>query len=231
MKNTYGINPEELKGAMCYGGLDLATGIDLNAFALYFPKFKFINDRWISPVLWWFWIPKTQVKTETFDYTEWVEKGFITVTEGVFENVIDHKKIIYDICELPKMYNIHAIAFDQRLAYHGVVQELGTVFGTSEKEDFIHGLYPFTQSMPNVSLATKALETEITNEQLEHFGNPVARWMMANVVLKVDPVGQIMPDKSKSQYKIDGVAAMVNAKAVDLRMEANGYIETISTAL
>jgi phage terminase large subunit-like protein len=231
MKNSYGITPDDLKGATCYGGLDLATGIDLNAFALYFPKFKFVNDRWISPVLWWFWIPKTQVKTENFDYSDWVEQGFITVTEGVFENVIDHKKIIFDICELPKLYNIHAIAFDQRLAYHGVVQELGTVFGTSEKEDFIHGLYPFTQSMPNVSLATKALETEITNEQLEHFNNPVARWMMGNVVLKVDPVGQIMPDKSKSQYKIDGVAAMVNAKAVDLRMQANGYIETISTAI
>lgn len=230
MKNSYGIHPEELKGQLCYGGLDLSTGIDLNAFALYFPKFREINGRWISPVLWWFWIPKTMVKTELFDYTEWVDKGYITVTEGVFENVIDHKKIIYDICELPKMYNIHAIAFDQRLAYHGVVQELGTVFGTSEKEDFIHGLFPFTQSMPNVSLATKALETEITNEQLEHFNNPVARWMMGNVVLKKDPAGQIMPDKSKSQYKIDGIAAMVNAKAIDLRM-GDGGIQTEAMAI
>ena len=96
---------------------------------------------------------------------------------------------------------------------------------------------PFQWSMDDSNLfikrtiKTKDYYKEITNEQLEHFGNPVARWMMANVVLKVDPVGQIMPDKSKSQYKIDGVAAMVNAKAVDLRMEANGYIETESTAL
>jgi phage terminase large subunit-like protein len=157
--------------------------------------------------------------------------GFITVTDGVFENVIDHKKIINDICLLPAKYQIDVIAFDQRLAYHGVVQELGVVFGTSEKEDFIHGLYPFTQSMPNVSLATKALETEIYNEQLEHFNNPVARWMMGNVVLKKDAIGQIMPDKSKSQYKIDGVAALVDAKAVDLRMESNGMIETQSMAI
>ncbi len=231
MKNSYGINPEDLIGAKCYGGLDLSTGIDLNAFCLYFPKFKEVNERWVSPVLWWFWIPKTQVKTEYFDYTEWVEQGFITVTDGVFENIIDHKKIVYDICELPKKYRIDAIAFDQRLAYHGVVQELGVVFGTSEKEDFIHGLYPFTQSMPNVSLATKALETEIHNYQLEHFNNPVARWMMGNVVLKKDAIGQIMPDKSKSQYKIDGVAALVDAKAVDLRMDLVGDIETNAEAI
>jgi len=230
-KNTYGIRKEELIGMPCYGGLDLSTGIDLNAFALYFPKFREVGGRIISPVLWWFWIPKSRVKTEDFDYTQWVEDGYITVTEGVFENVIDHKKIIYDICELPKMYNIQAIAFDQRLAYHGVVQELGTVFGTSENEEFITGLYPFTQSMANVSLSTKALEKEICNFQLEHFNNPVARWMMGNVVLKKDPVGQIMPDKSKSMFKIDGVAALVNAKAIDLRMDGMGRVETQSYAI
>lgn len=230
-KNTHGFSMDELIGQPCYGGLDLSTGIDLNAFALYFPKFKEVGGKMISPVLWWFWIPKTQVRTEHFDYTDWVDAGYITVTEGVFENIIDHKKIIHDICQLPAKYNIQAIAFDQRLAYHGVVQELGTVFGTSEDDNFIQGLYPFTQSMPNVSLSTKALETQITNGQLEHFNNPVARWMMGNVVLKVDPVGQIMPDKSKSQYKIDGIAAMINAKAIELRMDANGSIETESMAI
>lgn len=229
-KNHYGINPEELIGARCYGGLDLSTGIDLNAFALYFPKFKEINGRWVSPVLWWFWIPKTMVKTESFDYTEWVEQGLITVTEGVFENVIDHKKIIYDISELPKKYNIEAIAFDQRLAYHGVVQELGITFGTSESEDFIHGLFPFTQSMPNVSLCTKHLETLIYNEQIEHFNNPVARWMLGNVVLKKDAIGQIMPDRSKSAFKIDGIAALVDCIAIDMRKESSGMIETQSDA-
>jgi len=231
MKNHYMIDPEELRGLRCYGGLDLAAGIDINAFSLYFPKIRFVNERWISAVLWWFWIPKTMVKTDHFDYTEWVEKGFIRTTSGVFENVIDHKQIINDICELTKDYMIEAVAFDQRLAYHGVVQELGVVFGTSESEEFIHGLYPFTQSMANISLSTKQLETEISNYQLEHFNNPVARWMMGNVVLKKDPIGQIMPDKSKSQYKIDGIASMVNAKAVDMRIEANGRIETQSTSL
>lgn len=230
-KNAYGIKVEDLKGAKCYGGLDLASGVDINAFCLYFPRFKFINDRWISPVLWWFWLPKAIVLTESFDYTGWVEDGFVTATEGVFENVIDHKKVAHDITQLPQLYDIQAIAFDQRLAYHGIIQDLGLTFGTSEDEQFIHGLYPFTQSMPNVSLPTKELEKEITNFELDHLGNPVARWMLGNVVLKKDPIGQIMPDKSKSAFKIDGIAALVNAKAVDMRMQANGTIETQSMAV
>jgi phage terminase large subunit-like protein len=167
-----------------------------------------------------------------FDYTEWVEKGFITVTDGVFENVIDHKKIIADITALPLKYNIQAIAFDQRLAYHGVVQELGTVFGTSETDEWIQGLYPFTQSFPNVSLCAKKFEKDASNYELEHFGNPVARWMVGNIVLKVDAVGQIMPDKGKSTAgKIDGIAALLNAIAIDMRINSTGRIETESMAL
>jgi phage terminase large subunit-like protein len=231
MQNTHGINPEELKGAICYGGLDLATGIDINAFCLYFPKFREVGGIWINPVLWWFWIPRSKVKTEDFDYTEWVERGFITPTDGVFDNIIDHKKIVFDITQLPLSYNIQAIAFDQRLAYHGVIQELGTTFGTSENDEWIQGLYPFTQSMPNVSLAAKDFEKKVSNFELEHFGNPVARWMIGNVVLKKDPVGQIMPDKSKSQNKIDGIAAVLNALAVDIRVNANGSIQTESMAI
>lgn len=231
MKNSYGIKPEDLKGAKCYGGLDLSTGIDLNAFCLYFPKFKQVNGRWINPVLWWFWIPKSQVKTEYFDYTEWVDQGLITVTDGVFENVIDHKKIVYDITQLPLTYNIEAIAFDQRLAYHGVVQELGITFGTSEDENFIHGLFPFTQSFPNVSLATKHMETLVHNYQLDHLNNPVARWMLGNVVLKKDAIGQIMPDRAKSAFKIDGIAALVDALAIDLRMDSMGTISTNAEAI
>lgn len=231
MKNSYGINPEELIGAQCYGGLDLSTGIDLNSFCLYFPRFREINGRWVSPVLWWHWLPKTMVKTEFFDYTEWVDKGLITVTEGVFENVIDHKKVTFDISQLPLKYNIQAIAFDQRLAYHGAVQDLGIVFGTSQDEQFISGLYPFTQSMANVSLATKHMEVLVHNEQLEHFNDPVARWMCGNVVLKKDAIGQIMPDKSRSQWKIDGIAALINAIAVDLRIQANGTLETEAMAI
>lgn len=231
MENNYGITPEDLIGATCYGGLDLSTGIDLNAFSLLFPRFKFINGRWVSPVLWWFWIPKAKVKTESFDFTEWVERGFITPTEGVFDNIIDHKKIVADINQLPLSYNIQAISFDQRLAYHGVVQDLAVTFGQSETDEWIQGLYPFTQSMPNVSLAAKEFERMVSNFEIEHFGNPVARWMMGNIVLKKDAIGQIMPDKSKSSAKIDGIAATLNAIAIDIRVQANGTIQTESTAI
>ena len=48
-------------------------------------------------------------------------------------------------------------------------------------------------------------------EKIEHFGNPVLRWMLASTVVKTDPAGNIKSDKEKSVQKIDGIAAAIMA--------------------
>ena len=48
-------------------------------------------------------------------------------------------------------------------------------------------------------------------EKIEHFGNPVLRWMLASTVVKTDPAGNIKPDKEKSVQKIDGIVASIMA--------------------
>ena len=52
-----------------------------------------------------------------------------------------------------------------------------------------------------------------------HGGDPVLRWMMGNVVLKIDPSGNIKPDKANSGDKIDGAVAAVMALGEYLTFE------------
>ena len=52
-----------------------------------------------------------------------------------------------------------------------------------------------------------------------HGEDEVLRWMMGNVILRVDPSGYIKPDKSKSGDKIDGVVAAVMAMGEALTFE------------
>ena len=47
--------------------------------------------------------------------------------------------------------------------------------------------------------------------KIEHFGNPVLRWMLASTLVKTDPAGNIKPDKEKSTQKIDGIVASIMA--------------------
>lgn len=62
-----------------------------------------------------------------------------------------------------------------------------------------------------MSAPTKEFEKLVLTQKIEHFGNPVLRWMLASTVTKTDPAGNIKPDKEKSVQKIDGIVAAIMA--------------------
>ncbi|HQQ81928.1 MAG TPA: terminase large subunit [Cyclobacteriaceae bacterium] len=203
MKNSHGIKVEELEGGTCYGGLDLASGIDFNAFTLVFPEFKTIKGKQISPVLTWYWKPSELIvdKRQKRDYRQWVKDGHIIDTPG---NIIDWSYISDKIKALSSTYQIHSISYDPYRANHGVLQDL-TSYGIQ--------MYGLAQVMSHLSEPTSQLETLATNAQFEHFGNPVTRWMMGNVKIIRDSKGNVMITKGKSKGQVDGPASLVNAWA------------------
>jgi phage terminase large subunit-like protein len=192
-RNIHNTDMESLIGQRCYGGLDLAKGIDLNAFVLFFPE--------SMAILSFFFMPEAKIKenNDKVDYQLWVDQGHIITTPGV---VIDHSFIVHKILELSHKYNIVSIAYDRFLSHHGTIQGLikQNVYMSELGQGFVSLSYP-----------TKELETLATSLVLEHFANPVLAWMISNVELATDPAGNIKPDKGRSSNKIDGVAALVNA--------------------
>ena len=44
-----------------------------------------------------------------------------------------------------------------------------------------------------------------------HGGNPISRWMAANVAVAQDPAGNLKPAKNTSTERIDGIVAMGRA--------------------
>ena len=53
----------------------------------------------------------------------------------------------------------------------------------------------FGQGFGSMSAPSKELYTKIMKGELEHFNNPVMRWMATNAVIKTDPAGNIKLDK------------------------------------
>ncbi len=47
--------------------------------------------------------------------------------------------------------------------------------------------------------------------------NPVLTWIADNLVARVDPAGNVKPDKEKSREKIDGVVSLIMALDLALR--------------
>ena len=62
-----------------------------------------------------------------------------------------------------------------------------------------------------MSAPSKEFEKLVLSEKIEHFGNPVLRWMLSSTLIKTDPAGNIKPDKEKSVQKIDGIVASIMA--------------------
>ena len=62
-----------------------------------------------------------------------------------------------------------------------------------------------------MSFPTKLLEREIMSKKINHFGNPVLRWMCSNVATYTDANENIKVVKNKSIDKIDGIVALIMA--------------------
>jgi phage terminase large subunit-like protein len=194
------VDVKELEGRECYGGLDLASAVDIAAFELVFPS----PDEEEEPhqTLSFFWIPKESMieraRKDRVPYDAWVQQGLITATEG---NVIDYGFIVRDIVKLGEIFNIKEIAFDRWGAFQVSQQLEGAGFT----------MVAFGQGYASMSSPTKELLRLVINVAIAHGGNPVLRWMADNVVVSQDPAGNIKPNRQKSREKIDGIVALIMA--------------------
>jgi len=190
------VEPDKLKGKICYGGLDLSSTSDLSAFVMIFP----IEDVYkVIPV---FFIPadniEQRVRKDNVPYDVWIRQGYIITTPG---NVIDYKFIEDIIYRYAKEFEIEEIAYDpwnatmltQRLADSGLT------------------MVEVRQGFASMSAPTKQLETLILQKKIHHGGNPVLRWMFDNIMVKQDATGNLKPDKEKSKEKIDGIVGLIMA--------------------
>jgi phage terminase large subunit-like protein len=71
--------------------------------------------------------------------------------------------------------------------------------------------WPVRQGYRSMSAPTRELEKLIVSRRLAHGGNPVTRWMAANVAVAQDPAGNLKPAKDKSTERIDGIVAIAMA--------------------
>lgn len=202
------VDPDKLKGKVCYAGLDLSSTTDISAFVLMFPinetdeKEDIITVYKVIPL---FFIPADNIenrkKSNNLIYdnlVKWVQQGFIIATPG---NVIDYKYIEDTIYQYAKEFEIEEIAYDpwnatmltQRLAENGMT------------------MVEVRQGFASLSAPTKQLETLILQKKIHHGGNPVLRWMFDNVMVIQDQQGNLKPNKEKSHEKIDGVLALIMA--------------------
>jgi phage terminase large subunit-like protein len=191
----------ELKGRTCYGGLDMASVRDFNAFVYFFPPEKEGDKFCVLPI---FWLPEQTIDQtkDVANYWDWKADGFIRIAGDVST---DKDIIKQDILEISRDFKLKGFAYDRWFAQQsGLIKEL--------LDEGIEG-FEFGQGYKSMSPAIKDLETLILQERILHGGNPVLRWMCQNVELEMDAAENVKMNKAKSSNKIDGMVALVMAMA------------------
>lgn len=186
---------DKLAGQVCYGGLDLASTLDIAAFVLVFPC-----DDGSYDLLCRFWTPEATLaergRRDQVPYQHWVDQGLMTATPG---EVIEYAAIEQTVTQLGKRFNIKEIAYDR--------------WGASQMRQNLEGagftMVDMGQGYASMSAPTKELLKLVISRKLRHGGHPVLRWMADNLVVRSDAQGNQKPDKEKSRQKIDGMVAAI----------------------
>lgn len=190
----------ELLGKACYGGLDLADTTDIAAFVPYFPR---TPDNPQARVLPFFFVPEeailTRSKKDRVPYDVWERQGFLFKTPG---NVIDYGFIRKFLREFNDDYRLIEIGYDRWNATQLVTQ--------LQEEDSIT-MVQIGQGFLGMSASTKEMLKMIAGVQFAHGNNPVLTWMADNLMVSMDPAGNLKPDKAKSREHIDGMVAFAMA--------------------
>ncbi len=214
-----GVTPDrsDLLGRDAIGGLDLAATTDLAAFALLFPPEE---PGGVFDVQWRFWLMDEQFarldKKVGGLLTKWEKLGFVKRTSG---DVIDYDVIHEDIEKDAADFNLQSIRVDRwnSTATISHFEKVGI-----EAHTVGAGFGEFSPGM-------KELFKIVKEKRLQHGGNPVARWNVSSLEVKIDPNEYIKPvkikDRGATSARIDGVVALIYAVGEWLRLELEGQAE------
>ena len=201
-----------------WAGLDLASVSDLTALMLAQPvnggylirghyflpqdKMDEMKSRGGNAYLGFEKLPNVHItpgNVTDYDEIRRVITGVQMQTSGA---VIDENCLMHTL-------NIRKIAFDRYNA---------TQIGIDLVNDGVD-IAPFGQGFVSMSAPTKQLEILARQGKIWHNGDPVLRWAISNVELRIDPAGNIKADKGHSADKIDPVVALVMAIGEHLKAD------------
>lgn len=180
------VQAQALHGRPCFAGLDLASVRDLAALVLYFPE-----DG--GAVLPFFWCPKAGIEvkeaTDRVPYRTWAKQGHIEPTPG---NAIDKRHIARRLAQIAADFDVKGIAYDR-----WAINDLTVILDS-------HGitlpLVAWGQGYASMGPAVDAFQAALLASELRHGMHP-----------DTDPAGARKPNKARSIYRIDGVAALIMA--------------------
>ncbi len=181
---------------VAFGGLDLSSTTDMTAY------FVIAEDNGKLDCYPYVFLPEDKLiereRRDRAPYSLWAREGLLTLTPG---NVVDYAYVKSVIFKSAEEFDLMDISYDRWNATQ-IVTEL--------EEEGIE-MVKIGQGFAGLSAPTKELLRMLMEFKFRHGGNKLLRWTANAVAVQTDPAGNLKPDKSKSNQRIDPVVAMIMA--------------------
>jgi phage terminase large subunit-like protein len=199
--------PDELKGRECSITFDSTKSFDLAAMCLRFPPIE-KGER--TKFIWRFWLPSETIEQRTAaertPFDQWAaEQALTPIPGGVFE--LDYA--IKAALEAIANYRVTKIGWDAWNA----LEFYNRMVAAGQPENLFVEMRFGTRSLGQ---GTREFERKVFGGEMDHGGNPIARWMIGHCNVRFDENMNYVPAKKRSEDSIDGIVAAVMAEALAL---------------
>ncbi|WP_245269585.1 terminase large subunit [Allorhizobium undicola] len=198
------------KGRKAYLACDVSSTRDLTALVVVLPPDE-EHDRWVLIPL--FWVPEATLdeRAEGDRRIRWhdlVKSGALHTTPG---DSVDQNFVAEAIKQACDHFDVQAFGFDPWNA-----RKLAGDLQTDGMDADLQ--IEMRQGHQTLGPPTKELERLVFAEKVEHGGHPILAWMAGHCCIRFDVNLNYVPDKRRSNDKIDGIVAAV--MGVGLAMSA-----------
>jgi phage terminase large subunit-like protein len=181
------------KTGTAFGGLDLSATTDLTSFTLL------VDGTDIYSIS---FLPSDNIvereRRDRVPYRLWADQGWLRLTPG---KTIDYGFVREAVLEAADGFDLIDVGFDPWNSSQ-IVKSL---------EDEGIEMVEIRQGFASMSAATKEAQRLVTEAELRHGANPLLRWCVSNLAVKMDPAGNVKPDRDRSASHIDPVVALIMA--------------------
>lgn len=188
---SWKVENKDLRGSMCFAGLDLSSTRDITALVLFFPEEKVFKQ--------YSFYPKDNVdtygKNNAAVYKNLANKNELIFTEG---NIVDYNYIRQKLNEVREVYDLQLIAYDKWNASQLMV----------DLQDDGFDVLATSQNFASLGPIHKEVTKAFMNKEVSHQGSEMINWQRGNVILESNFAGLQKIDKRKSSNKIDTLVAL-----------------------
>lgn len=189
---------DEFLGQPCFAAVDMAYRVDLAAGALIFP-YEDEGGTVRYAIFHKAWLPAAAVDPNRNPaYVDWVERGFIEVTEGETTSFDDLEAWLREVAQ---GWDLRQVAYDP----YALMQF------AQRMQNEGYPMLEYRATVLNFSEPTKMFDALLRENRIEHDGSPVARYCAGNVVGHFDRKGNCFPTKARPENKIDCTIATIMA--------------------